>query len=203
MKPHHLTTVVVAATAIVITTAGCGGSTSTSASTEASTSKSASSTSATSSAAPATEQDYSGLLIPAEDVVAPGDTFTAQEPTVNPAGNPGVATVFSNADDTREIGDTIFVLPDAAAAATAFQGAVGAFASSVTGGTAEAAPVGTAASMISGMSPDGAKAVTVLVFTEGTAFVTLQFDSLPDDPVPTEFVLDVAQKQDEAIKAGL
>jgi len=43
----------------------------------------------------------------------------------------------------------------------------------------------------------------VLLFTEGNAFTTLQFDSLPEDPVPAEFVLDVAGKQDAKIKAGL
>lgn len=41
------------------------------------------------------------LLISAEDIVAPGDTFTAQAPTVNPGGKPGVATVFSSRGHPR------------------------------------------------------------------------------------------------------
>ena len=57
--------------------------------------------------------------------------------------------------------------------------------------------------MVSGSSPDGSKAVTVLLFTESKAFVTLEFDSKPGDPVPPEFVTDVGQKQDAALKAGL
>lgn len=95
------------------------------------------------------------------------------------------------------------MLPDAQAAATALQGAVTAFGSSVSGGTPEPAQVGSSATMVSGASPDGTKTVTVLVFTEGTAFTTLEFDSGPDDPVPPEFVVDVAQKQDQKSKAGL
>jgi hypothetical protein len=163
---------------------------------------SGSSSSASSSAASST-QDYGSLLIKASDIVAPGDTFTAQAPTLNPNGKDGVATVFSNAGDTREIGDTILVLPDAAGAATALQGAVSALGSSVTGGTPQKVQIGSDATLIAGTSPDGAKAVTVLVFTEGKAFTTLEFDSASADPVPTEFVTDVGQKQDAAIKSGL
>jgi hypothetical protein len=143
------------------------------------------------------------LLIAASDIVAPGDTFTAQEPTMNPNGAPGVATVFSNGGDTREIGDTILVLPDAAGAATALKGATAALGTSVVGGTPAPASVGSDSVMVSGASPDGAKAVTVLLFTQGSAFVTLEFDSASEDPVPPEFVLDVAGKQDQKVTAGL
>jgi hypothetical protein len=152
-------------------------------------------------AAPA-EQDYAALLIPATEIVAPGDTFTAQEPTVNPGGSPGVATVFSNQGDTREIGDTIMVLPDAASASAAAQGAVDAFGANVVG-TPEPADIGDGGAVATGLSPDGAKAVTLLVFSQGRAFVTLQFDSGAEDPVPQEFVEDVARKQDALIQSGL
>jgi cyanophycinase-like exopeptidase len=122
---------------------------------------------------------------------------------MNPNGAPGVATVFSNGGDTREIGDTILVLPDAAGAATALKGATAALGTSVVGGTPAPASVGSDSVMVSGASPDGAKAVTVLLFTQGSAFVTLEFDSAAEDPVPPEFVLDVAGKQDQKITAGL
>ena len=122
---------------------------------------------------------------------------------MNPGGKPGVATVFSDAEDTHEIGDTIFVLPDAAAADTALQAAIAAFGSTVAGGTPEQAEVGSKASMVSGTSPDGTKSITVLMFTEGTASTTLEFDSGPKDPVPADAVLDIAKKQGEKIKAGL
>jgi hypothetical protein len=45
--------------------------------------------------------------------------------------------------------------------------------------------------------------VTVLLFTEGKAFVNLEFDGAPNDPVPPQFVTDVGQRQDTAIKNGL
>jgi len=57
--------------------------------------------------------------------------------------------------------------------------------------------------IVSGPSPDKSKAVTVLLFTEGKAFTTVEFDSAPDDPVPPEIVTDIGQKQDDAIKNGL
>jgi hypothetical protein len=63
--------------------------------------------------------------------------------------------------------------------------------------------VGTGGTMVSGTAPAGSKAVTVLLFTEGKAFVNLEFASPPNDPVPPQFVTDVGQKQDTAIKNGL
>ncbi|MCP9271804.1 hypothetical protein [Mycolicibacterium arenosum] len=114
-----------------------------------------------------------------------------------------MATVFSNGDDTRQIGDTILVLPDADAAVVAFQGAQGALSAAVVGGTPEVANVGTDSVMVAGTSPDGSKEVTVLLFVEGNAFTTLEFDSIAGDPVPPEFVLDVAGKQDAKIASSL
>ena len=63
--------------------------------------------------------------------------------------------------------------------------------------------IGTGGTTISGPSPDGAKGVTVLLFTEGKAFAELEFDGPPDALVPPDFVTDVGQKQDAAIKKGL
>jgi hypothetical protein len=45
--------------------------------------------------------------------------------------------------------------------------------------------------------------VTVLLFTEGRAFVELEFDGPAPAPAPPDFVTDVGQKQDAAIKKGL
>ena len=203
MKHTLIAALAIGAVTVSFGAVGCGGKSSPSASsTEHSTSKSASSPSASSTAS-ATAEDYSGLLIAAEDITAPGDTFTAQAPTVNPGGKPGVATVFSNGPDTREIGDTIMVLPDADAASQALHGATDALSGAVADPKPEPAQVGSDAVMVSGTSPDGSKAVTVLLFVEGKAFTTLEFDSGPSDPVPPEFVLDVATKQDQKIKTGL
>lgn len=185
-------------------TAGCGGKSSTSETSASSTKTESTSAAATSKESPtAAASDRSKLLIDASEIVAPGDTFTAQEPTPNPGGADGVATVFSNGGDTREIGDTILVLPDAAAAASAFEGAKAALGSSVVGGTPAPASIGSDSVIVSGTSPDGAKAVTVLLFTQGPAFTTLEFDSAAGDPVPAEFATDVAGKQAQKIAAGL
>jgi hypothetical protein len=184
--------------------AGCGSkssSTSSSSSSSASSSKQATSTSASASAS-ASPSDYSTLLIKATDIVVPNDTFSAMPATPNPGGQPGVAGSFTNTAGSRVIGDTIMILPDASAANTALDGAVSALGSNVTG-PPQSASVGSNGVIATGTSPDNSKAVTVLLFTEGKAFTTIEFDSAADDPVPPEVVTDIGQKQDDAIKKGL
>ena len=181
--------------------AGCSSNkSSTPSSSSASSSKQATATSASASAS-AEPSDYSTLLIKATDIVVPNDTFSAQPATPNP-GQPGVAGSFTNAAGSRVIGDTIMILPDASAASTALDGALNALGSNVTGAP-QSASVGSNGVIASGPSPDGSKFVAVLLFTEGKAFTTIEFDSAADDPVPPEVVTDVGQKQDDAIKKGL
>ena len=185
--------------------AGCSNNSSSTASSSssASSSKQATATSATASASATAEpSDYSTLLIKATDIVVPNDTFTAMPATPNPGGQPGVSGGFTNAAGNRVIGDTIMILPDASAAATALDGAKSSLSSNVTGAP-QPASVGSNGMIVSGPSPDKSKAVTVLLFTEGKAFTTVEFDSAPDDPVPPEIVTDIGQKQDDAIKNGL
>jgi hypothetical protein len=158
-------------------------------------------TSHTSAAVPAPQSDYTGLLIKASDINAP-ENFTATPPINNPNGQPGATTTFSNQDRTHVIADSIQVLPDAAAAVGALESA-----KATTDGYVHGVPdpiaVGTGGTTISGPSPDASKGVTVLMFTEGRAFVQLEFDGPPDALVPPDFVTDVGQKQDAAIKKGL
>jgi hypothetical protein len=195
-----------AVTCAVIATAvvGCGGSsTSTTSSSSSSSSSSTSSSSSASSSASAAGADYGNLLIKATDIELPGDTFTAEQPQLNPGGVPGVSTNFNNQAQTRVIGDTIVVLPDETGASTALAGSLKAMNQAVVNGQPTSAPVGTGGTITSGTSPDGSKAVTVLLFSEGKAVATMEFDSAPNDPVPADFVTAVGQKQDDAIKAGL
>jgi hypothetical protein len=124
MKFATIVVVGVTATAAVLAASATACSNNNPASSTAASSGSASSSAATSTAAAssstaAASADYSALLIKASDITAPGDIFTAQPPTLNPNGKDGVATVFANQNDTREIGDTILVLPDVSAANTA------------------------------------------------------------------------------------
>jgi hypothetical protein len=185
-----------------VSVVGCAGnkSSTTSSSGSAASSGSISAASSASSAPPA---DYTALLIKGSDITLPGDTFTAQPPIQNPNGQPGVAQMFSNQNDTRHIGDDLLILPDADQAVSELDLEKAALGNTVTGGTPAAAAVGTAGTMISGTAADGSKAVTVLLFTEGKAFTNLEFDSAPNDPVPPAFVTDVGEKQDTAIKNGL
>ncbi|MEZ0054424.1 hypothetical protein ABIA30_005465 [Mycobacterium sp. MAA66] len=186
---------------LAATVAGCGNDSKPAASSASSTSSTSAAASST-SAAPAQPTDYTGLLIKSTDISAP-EVFTAGPPTPNPNGHPGVATSYSNPDGSHVIGTTILVLPDAAAAAGALDGAKAALSSSVAGGTPGPAGVGTGGTTVSGNSPDGSKSVTVVLFTEGKAFATLEFDGPPGAAAPPDFVTDISQKQDAAIKTGL
>lgn len=195
-----------AASALVVGVAGCGSDksspprqTPSATSTSAAPSSAASPTSSTGAAQPS---DYSNLLIKATDIVVPGDTFTLTQtlPVPNPAGTEGV---FMNQAASRKVDDTIYVYPDAGAASQALdQSAKGIQELSV-----KAAPtpadVGTGGQMAVGPSPDGSKSKAIVMFTEGKVFVVLEFESAPNDPLQPDFVLDLAKKQDAAIKNGL
>lgn len=178
MRFPLMTVAAAAATTVLLGTSvvGCSSKSPTTSSGSATSSASRSATSSSGAAAPA---DYTGLLIKETDITAPGDTFTAQPPTQNPNGQPGVVTGFTNRDGTCVIGDTILVLPDAAAAENSLAAAKGTVGDAVTGADRQPVAVGTGGYMASGPSPDGSKAVTVLLFAEGKAFTTLEFDSPP------------------------
>jgi hypothetical protein len=156
---------------------------------------------ATSHSSATAQSDYTGLLIKASDIDAP-ENFTATPPINNPNGQPGVTSTFSNPDHTHVIVDSIQVLPDAAAAVGALESAK-ATTDGYVHGVPEPIAVGAGGTTISGPSPDGSKGVTVLMFTQGKAFVELEFDGPPKALVPPDFVTDVGQKQDAAIKKGL
>jgi hypothetical protein len=155
---------------------------------------------AASTSAPASPSDYTGLLINASDINAP-EPFSATPPINNPNGQPGATTTFSNQDRTHVIADSIRILPDPGAAVSALELAKAAR-DGIVHGVPEKFAVGTGGTMISGPSPDATKGVTLVLFTEGKAFVELEFDGPPDALVPPDFVTDVAQKQDAAIKKG-
>jgi hypothetical protein len=202
-----------AAAVLAASVTGCSSSSSPSATKSGSaTSASATGSSGTSSSAPAQPSDYTALLIKATDLDAPMP-FVAGPPTTNPNGQPGAAITFSSQPHPEDqegvtikdvqIIDTIQVLPDAAAATSALNSAKTAQ-SVVKDPKTDPATVGTGGALLSGNSPDGSKAVTVLMFTEGRGFVTLQFVGGSDSPPPPpDFVTDVGQKQDAAVKQGL
>lgn len=191
------------AAALAVGVAGCGGhSTSSTPKPTSATSTGSASGPGAPSSAPAQAGGYTGLLIQATDIEAP-ETFTASPPESNPNGQPGVATTFSTQDGGHVIKDTIQVFPDPGAAAKALNAAKGAQGGVVKDPTTQPADVGTGGTTVLGNAPDGSKGVTILLFTEGKALVTLEFDGPRDSLAPEDFVTDVGQKQDAAVKKGL
>jgi hypothetical protein len=190
---------VAVATALTVSVAGCGSKPAPSTS---STSKSGSSGPAPTSSASAQPTDYAGLLIKATDINAPIQ-FTAGPPTSNPNGQPGAAITFSTDDNSHVIKDTIQVLADPGAATNALNAAKGAQGNNIKNPVTQPFNVGTGGTTVSGNAPDNSKGVMFVMFTEGKAFVTLEFDGPVDSLPPQDFVTDVAQKQDDAVKKGL
>jgi hypothetical protein len=197
-------TIALVTAAVTVTSVSAAGCSSNSKSpTGSSTSAAAATTSHSSAASSAQAQsaDYARLLIQASDIQAPM-AFTAGPVTPNPNGQAGVDTTFSNDDKTRQIHDTILVFSDPAAATSALEAAKAKLGDSVHG-TPGPAAVGAGGTTVSGNSPDGSKSVTMVLFTEGKAFATLNFVGPPDMQPPPDFVNDLGQKQDTAIKNGL
>ncbi len=195
---------VAATAALAVSVAGCNSKSTAPTSTTGSASSATSSRSSapTSSSASAQPGGYTGLLIQASDIDAP-IPFTGSPPTSNPNGQPGAATTFSTDDGSRVIKDTIQVLADPAAATDALNAAKSGQANGIKNPTTQPSSVGTGGTTVLGNSPDGSKGVTLLLFTEGKAFVTLEFDGPRDMLAPPDFVTDVGQKQDAAVKKGL
>lgn len=197
-----LAAVAVAATLAGVSVAGCSSNPKSSTATSRSATSTAAGQSSASTSAPSQPIDYTGLLIQASDINAP-EPFTGSPPTNNPYGQPGVATTFSTQDGGHVIKDTIQVLADPAAATNALNAAKGGQGNAVKDPTTDSLNVGTGGTVLMGNSPDGSKGVAILLFTEGKAFVTLEFDGPADRMAPPDFVTDVGQKQDAAIKKGL
>lgn len=191
---------VTAAAVVGASMVGCTGNSKSPTTTSSGSATSTSHSSASNSAQPQSG-DYTKLLIQASDLNAP-EEFKASPITQNPNGNAGVETTFSNEDGSNVIHDTILVMNDPSAAASALDSAKAKLGDSVKG-TPGPANVGTGGTTASGNSPDGSKGVTMVLFTEGKVFTTLEFDGPADTPAPPDFVTDTAQKQDTAIKNGL
>ena len=192
--------VIGAVAVVVVLVAGCNGNAKQPAASSSSPTSAASSAPASGSAQPQSG-DYAKLLIKPTDIEAPM-TFTASPPVANPDGKPGAAVTFSGPENSRVITDTILVFDDPAGATSALDAAKAGL-GDVVKGTPKPVDVGTGGTTVDGNSPDKSKGKTVLLFTEGRAFVTLEFDAPPDLFPPPEFVTQLGQKQATAIKNGL
>ncbi|GAB4922867.1 hypothetical protein MAHJHV45_08590 [Mycobacterium avium subsp. hominissuis] len=187
------------ATAVLVgaTVAGCGGDKNPAAS--SSPAASTPSAASPSSAAPA---DYSNLLIKPGDV---GPNATADgPPSQNPSGITGVGQVFKNPDGKRTIMDTIAVFPDPATAAQTAANMRDVVGKKVNG-PQQPIDIGSNGFMVIGQGSDPANPMEIseAVFVEGRAMVDLESDCVIGNPTPADVLLDLARKQDAAVKAGL
>ena len=163
-------------------------------------------TSATTTAttsAKAEDVDYRRLLLTAGDLSDAEDTFNQRSADAPPNGQAGASAFFVNDKDTRAISDTVLIYPDAAAASAALAQASGTLTTQVAGGTPSPTPVGTGGVTIKGNNPDDQKAVTLLFFTEGRAFVRLEFQSATGDATTDRFVTSIGKMQQIALRIGL
>jgi hypothetical protein len=176
---------------------------STASSSSATSSGAAASSSTTASASPSAGQtDYSSLLIKPSDVGP--NAFVDGPPTVNPSGVTGVGQTFKNPDGKRTIVDTIAVYPDAAGAAPMIPAMKDELAKKITGAP-QPIDVGSNGFMVVGVAADPSKQMEIseAVFIEGRAVIDLESDCTLGNPTPNDVFLDLARKQDAAVKKGL
>ncbi|BBY65479.1 hypothetical protein [Mycolicibacterium helvum] len=147
--------------------------------------------------------DYTRLLLQAGDISATGDAYVAQPPTANPDTRPGAEVLIVNQEQTKAVSILIVALDSPAAGPSALAEAQASLAKSVNPGPPRPSIVGTGGTVVSGNSPDGAKSVTVLLFTEGSTLARIEFDGLPGKPADADFVTNVGQKQAIALRVGL
>lgn len=199
MKVRAIGSADLTATALLAIAVTLGGCSSKAPSNSSSTPSSASSS--TSSVAPASN-NYGNLLVNPNSV---WDTtaYTAAPPIQNSNGQTGIQDIYTHRDNTRKITDTILVLADPSAAAASLRQTQGGLGSRVANGQTQPAPVGTGGTIVSGLSPDGSKAVSVLLFTEGKAATTVEFDGPLKDPAPADAIVEYGQQLNNAIKKGL
>lgn len=147
-------------------------------------------------AGPAVADDYT-LLIIDPGVVFDTMAYAPGPVTPNPSGRPGAATTYTHRDG-RTITETVWVLPDPAAAAAATAAAQSA--SGIVNPRFEPVPVGNAGTFISGTSADGKQALGLVTFTEGNAAAAIAFAGPANDPPDAGLATDLGQAQVALIK---
>ncbi|MDG5484459.1 hypothetical protein [Mycolicibacterium gadium] len=146
--------------------------------------------------AAAQPNDYSQLPVD-PNLITDSQAYSADPFDIDPNGQRGVSARYVHREGgTRQITTTILIFPSAQEATGSLAGA----AADVANPTSAPAPVGTGGTMVSGTSMGGPGSVTVLSFTEGNVATTIEFDGPPNDPAPPDFVTELGQKQDTAIK---
>lgn len=171
-------------------------------------SSAASSEAPSSSAAPAAAAGDLSVLLMRPESIPPNPTgpFVGDPPQVDQTpGNPASVSQFYKSGD-NSIQSTIFVVPDAATAATTVKDTMspGSGLTAQITGTAEPAPnVAPDALVINGTSADGSASMSILMFSVDTAVAQISFIGPLNDPVPPDFLDSVGVIQLDAIQQGL
>jgi hypothetical protein len=143
--------------------------------------------------APAPGPDLRQLLIEPGDIAVTGFLEPMVQPLAEDAVT-GLVATFDTEDGERQLGTTIVLLPDAAAAQEATAGAVSSTGEQRTGARSTPAPVGDHAVIFTGYELAGT-ASTLLLFSQGTASVAMDFRSPSTDPIPTAAVIETGTRQ--------
>ena len=143
--------------------------------------------------APAPGPDLRQLLIEPGDIAVTGFLEPMVQPLAEDAVT-GLVATFDTEDGERQLGTTIVLLPDAAAAQEATAGAVSSTGEQRTGARSTPAPVGDHAVVFTGYELAGT-ASTLLLFSQGTASVAMDFRSPSTDPIPTAAVIETGTRQ--------
>lgn len=147
--------------------------------------------------------DFTKLLLEAQDISTADDPFTVQSTSTNPNGQQGAEVLLVNQNQTRAVNIMVLGFPNADGATAALNDAKQTMAKTVAPANPQTSPVGTGGTFVAGKSADGTKSVTILVFSQGSAFARIEFDGLPGEPATDAFVTDVGQKQAIALRVGL
>lgn len=147
--------------------------------------------------------DYARLLLQARDISGTGDIYIDQPPTPNPDSKPGAEVLLVNQDQTKAVSILLVALDNPAAGPSALAEAQASLEKTVTPGPPQPSFIGTGGTIVSGNSLDGKKSVSVLLFTEGSTLARVEFDGLPGQPAAADFITNVGQKQDIALRVGL
>lgn len=148
--------------------------------------------------------DYRDLLLQPQDMVLPNAGYSVPQPaTLNPSGIPGAEVMLTSNDGTNAVGTTIILLDEASAAPVELPKAIANLKTVTSSEPPVPVPVGDAGVAVSGVTPDGTKSATALLFRQDRALVRIDFYSTLGAVTPLDTVIDIGQKQTVALRTGL
>lgn len=144
--------------------------------------------------------DLRELVIAPADVPVPGFLPPRTEPLGEDAVD-GVVAFFDSDIDQRQLGVTIVLLPDPAAAEEATAGAAASTTQLRAGATSAPVPVGDRAVLFTGSELAGVSS-TLLLFSQGNASVAMEFRTPSADPIPDDAVQQAGTRQAALLKSA-